>query len=251
MSNQQLPLFGALELPDTSAENRLVARTLAAKVPAVASPVAIDLPIFPADEFDFAAPPTVAESAALTAPSPLDNPESPPAAASAALQMLTMTANDSEFPEAIKEARLWRDNGWTARVIKNENDDGWAVEMIKHGEAEPALVGPWTMGRDKRNPKPLDVNAFNTWVKTAAEVLRRHEQQLHAILHKEVAIATAAGRITVMLDIVPDDDDPHALLAAVDAGGEELAKVRVKAGFKLTPASAAAWLEDDYRRPAG
>jgi hypothetical protein len=162
-----------------------------------------------------------------------------------------MTANDSEFPEAIKEARLWRDNGWTARVIKNENDDGWAVEMIKHGEAEPALVGPWTMGRDKRNPKPLDVNAFNTWVKTAAEVLRRHEQQLHAILHKEVALATAAGRIRITLDIVPDDDDPHALLAAVDASGEELGKVRVKAGFKLTPASAAAWLEDDYRRPAG
>jgi hypothetical protein len=165
--------------------------------------------------------------------------------------MPTMTANDSEFPEAIKEARLWRDNGWTARVIKNENDDGWAVEMIKHGEAEPALVGPWTMGRDKRNPKPLDVNAFNTWVKTAAEVLRRHEQQLHAILHKEVTLASAAGRITVTLDIVPDDDDPHALLAAVDAGGEELAKVRVKAGFMLTPAAAAAWLDDDYRRPAG
>jgi hypothetical protein len=53
------------------------------------------------------------------------------------------------------------------------------------GEAEPALVGPWTMGRDKKNPKPLDTNAFNTLVKTASEVLRRHEQQLHAQLHKQ------------------------------------------------------------------
>ena len=42
-------------------------------------------------------------------------------------------------------------------MIKNEDDEGWAVAMIKDGEPEPALVGPWTMGRDKRNPKPLDV----------------------------------------------------------------------------------------------
>lgn len=53
---------------------------------------------------------------------------------------------------AIREDRLWHDNGWMARVIKNEDDDGWAVAMFKDGEAEPALVGPWTMGRDKKNP---------------------------------------------------------------------------------------------------
>jgi hypothetical protein len=27
----------------------------------------------------------------------------------------------------IMEPTLWRRNGWTARVIKNEDDDGWAV----------------------------------------------------------------------------------------------------------------------------
>ena len=32
--------------------------------------------------------------------------------------------------------------------------------MIKDGEAESALVGPWTMGRDKKNPKPLDFDTF-------------------------------------------------------------------------------------------
>ena len=32
-----------------------------------------------------------------------------------------------------QEARLWRGDGWTARVIKNEDDDGWAVEMITDG----------------------------------------------------------------------------------------------------------------------
>ena len=75
--------------------------------------------------------------------------------------------------EPIHEPRLWRDNGWTARVIKNEDDEGWAVAMVKDGEPEPALVGPWTMGRDKKNPKPLDTAAFNTLVKTASEVIRR------------------------------------------------------------------------------
>ena len=76
-------------------------------------------------------------------------------------------------PDHPQEARLWRDEGWTARVVKNEDDDGWAVEMTKDGEPEPALVGPWTMGRDKKNPKPLDATAFSTLVKTAHEVRRR------------------------------------------------------------------------------
>jgi hypothetical protein len=161
----------------------------------------------------------------------------------------TDNTDDSEAPSAIHEPRLWRDNGWTARVIKNEDDDGWAVEMLKHGESEPALVGPWTMGRDKKNPKPLDTAAFNTLVKTAAEVLRRHEQQRDALLHKSLAVMAQAGRITVTLDIVPDDDDPHAFLAAQDADGEALARVRVAAGFKLSAASAAAWIENDFRKP--
>jgi hypothetical protein len=161
----------------------------------------------------------------------------------------TSDTEDNEASSVIQEPRLWRDNGWTARVIKNEDDDGWAVEMLKQGEAEPALVGPWTMGRDKKNPKPLDTAAFNTLVKTAAEVLRRHEQQREALLHKSVIVMAKAGRITVTLDIVPDDDDPHAFLAAQDADGEPLARIRVAAGFKLGAASAAAWIENDFRKP--
>jgi hypothetical protein len=159
------------------------------------------------------------------------------------------TPSDSDNADAIKAPRLWRDNGWTARVVKNNDDEGWAVEMFRDGQAEPALVGPWTMGRDKKNPKPLDSAAFNTLVKTAAEVVRRHEQHLHAVLHKAVQVTAATGRIDVTLDIVPDDDDPHALLAARDADGAQLARVRVAAGFRLDGASAAAWIADDYRRP--
>ena len=156
-----------------------------------------------------------------------------------------------EVPETQHDARLWRDDGWTARVIKNEDDDGWAVEMIKDGEAEPALVGPWTMGRDKKNPKPLDTGAFNTLVKTASEVLRRHEQQLHALLHKRVTVDSPSGdgELAVTLDIVPSEDDPYALLTAFDAFGEQLAQVKVAPNFKLGKANAAAWVEDGFRRP--
>jgi hypothetical protein len=160
-----------------------------------------------------------------------------------------MTSDPHDTQEPLHQPGLWRDNGWTARVVKNNDDDGWAVEMVKAGEAEPALVGPWTMGRDKKNPKPLDTAAFSTLVKTASEVLRRHEQQLHAQLHKSLFVMTADGRVEVTLDIVPDDDDAHAILTAVDAEGAELAQVRVAANFRLSPASAAAWIDSGYVKP--
>ncbi|OWQ84372.1 hypothetical protein CDN99_24055 [Roseateles aquatilis] len=161
-----------------------------------------------------------------------------------------MSTNFSEEePTIIQEPRLWRDERWTARVIKNEDDDGWAVAMTLAGETEPALVGPWTMGRDKKNPKPLDAPAFHTLVKTASEVLRRHEQQLHAQLHKSLKLDTPAGRLQVLLDIVPDDDNPYALLTARDEAGEQIAQVRVAAGFRLNEASAAAWVENEFQRP--
>lgn len=152
--------------------------------------------------------------------------------------------------EPVHTPRLWIDGNWTARVVKNEDDEGWAVEMTRGVEREPALVGPWTMGRDKKNPKPLDANAFNTLVKTASEFIRRQEQQRHAILHKEVALGSGTERIVIALDIVPDDDDPHAILSAHDFAGEPIAQRRVPVSFKLGPANAAAWVEGGYSTPA-
>ncbi|MDQ9172227.1 hypothetical protein Q8A64_17585 [Oxalobacteraceae bacterium R-40] len=149
----------------------------------------------------------------------------------------------------IQEARVWSGSGWTARVIKNEDDEGWAVAMLRDGEQEPALVGPWTMGRDKKNPKPLDANAFNTLVKAASEVIRRHEQQRHAMLHKSVYVTANATTTKVMLDITPDEDNPSALLSAFDELGNQLAQVRVEPSFKLNAVSAAAWIESDFRAP--
>lgn len=155
--------------------------------------------------------------------------------------------HDDDAP--VQDARVWQGNGWTARVIKNEDDDGWAVAMIMDGEPEPALVGPWTMGRDKKNPKPLDAAAFHTLVKTASEVIRRHEQQRHAMLHKEVWVTTEQGELKVTLDIVPDEEHPYAVLAATDEMGEQVASVKVEATFKLSTASAWAWIEAGFRAP--
>ena len=155
----------------------------------------------------------------------------------------------SDEAPIINEPRLWVDRGWTARVIKNNDDDGWAVEMIRDGQAEPALVGPWTMGRDKKNPKPLDATAFNTLVKTASEVVLRHEQQLRASLHKTITVIVNDQPVRVALDVVPDEDEPHALLSAHDPDGAPLAQVRVRADFKLNAVSAEAWIAGGYGKP--
>ena len=166
--------------------------------------------------------------------------------------MNKMPIDMPEEPEdpTIQQDRLWRDERLTACVIKNEDDEGWAVSMTLAGEAEPALVGPWTMGRDKKNPKPLSAPAFHTLVKTASEVLRRHEQQLHAQLHKRLKVDAADGsRIQVQLDITPDDDNPFATLSALDQSGLQLAEVRVSAAFKLNESSALAWVAAGFERP--
>ncbi len=160
-----------------------------------------------------------------------------------------MTQHAQDTP-LLQEPRLWQDEIWTASVIKNEDDDGWAVAMFKVGESEPALVGPWTMGRDKKNPKPLDGTAFITLVKTASEFVRRSEQQLHAQLNQSVTVNGQDGRVTVLLRIVPDDDHPDAVLTAQNEGGAVLADIQVGAGFKLNRQTAQAWVDADFAKPS-
>lgn len=151
-------------------------------------------------------------------------------------------AMESRGASADQQATRWRGDGWTARIIKNEDDEGWAVEMTRDGESEPALVGPWTMGRDKKSPKPLDASAFATLVKGATEVRMRHEQQRRAQLHRSTWATSKAGdRVRVDLDIIPDEDDPHAILTVFDPEEGET-RTRVEANFKLSPDSATKWL---------
>jgi hypothetical protein len=150
--------------------------------------------------------------------------------------------------DQVKEPRLWQGDGWTALVIKNEDDDGWAVAMTKDGASEPALVGPWTMGRNKKDPKPLDGFAFSTLVKTAHEFVRRQEQQQHAALHQSVQVTAKGARFTVNLDIEPDEDNPSATLSAHNTLGDEVARIKIPPSFKLNRASAVAWVEAGFER---
>lgn len=159
-----------------------------------------------------------------------------------------MSAETEQEDASIFEDRLWHHKGWEARVIKNEDDDGWAVAMTQDGQAEPALVGPWTMGRDKKSPKPLDMPAFNTLVKTASEVIRRSEQHQAAMLHKAIEIEFRGSRLTVALDIEPDEENPSATLTATAADGSQLARVSTRPDHSLTRASAQRWAEAGFPR---
>ena len=151
-----------------------------------------------------------------------------------------------------QEPRRWCGDGWTAQVLKNEDDDGWAVAMIKDGEPEPALVGPWTMGRDKKNPKPLDSNAFRTLIKTASEFVLRHEQQLQASLHQSIAViaklpnAHHDSHVIVKLDIELCEEVPSAILTAIGETDQLLAQMRVSPNYKLTRTGAEAWVAGGF-----
>jgi hypothetical protein len=154
--------------------------------------------------------------------------------------------DQTETDETQLDPTLWKKNGWIARVEKNENDDGWAVSMTRIGDSEPALVGPWTMGRDKKNPKPLNPADFATLVKTASEVLERAAAQARARLRQRLTITAPDGaRWRVVLDIEPDEDEPTATLTAVDdQTGETLWQRAVPPGFTLSARAVAQLLSD-------
>jgi hypothetical protein len=144
-----------------------------------------------------------------------------------------------EVAEQTSDPRLWKKGGWTARVIKNENDEGWAVEMTRDGDAEPVLVSPWTMGRDKVNPKPMGHADFASLVKGANDVLIRHQAALRAKLHRSITCSGTSGqRLQADLDIQLDEDDPHAILKVIDTATDEVVRSgRASPTFKLNEAN--------------
>lgn len=154
-------------------------------------------------------------------------------------------SNDAD----VMEPTLWKKNGWTARVIKNEDDDGWAVEIRKDGIAEPVLISPWVMGRDKKNPKPFDGPAFATFVKTASEVLDRSARQRDAAMKKRVDVAWEGRWYAVFLEQVADEYEPHAILSATDEQKQTVASFRVPANFKFTREKANAWAQGGFEEP--
>ncbi len=175
--------------------------------------------------------------------------EQPEAEASAPLEeeASEQEGEQTSEPEAsTNDDWTWAAEGWTARVQKNEGDEGWAVTMTRDGDAEPILTTHWTMGRDKKNPKPLNFFDFKTLLKGARDVLTRHEAHARSLRHRSVAVVDEAGtRIRVDLDIATDEDDPHAMLTAWD-GHDKVGERRVAPNYKLTAAGATRWVTSEY-----
>lgn len=162
-----------------------------------------------------------------------------------------MTNHEAEIhSHSSTDLRTWASSGWSARVLKNEDDDGWAVSMTRDGDPEPVLTSPWTMSRDKKNPKPLNDSDFKTLLKAARDVVTRHEAHARAQLHRSVSVFDATGApIRVDLDVIADDDDPHAVLSAWDGSGERIAGLRVDPTFKLSATSANRWVARGFGDP--
>ncbi|OJH38885.1 hypothetical protein [Cystobacter ferrugineus] len=160
-----------------------------------------------------------------------------------------MSAERTPAEPEVMEPTFWRKNGWAARVIKNEEDDGWAVEIRKQGISEPVLISPWVMGRDKKNPKPFDAAAFATFVKTASEVLDRSARQRDQALTRKLSIAWEGRWYEVRLEIVADEYEPHALLSAIDDAGATVAKHHVPVSFKFTRDIANEWVRGGFGEP--
>jgi len=162
-----------------------------------------------------------------------------------------MTKNREEQPDSDSaregDERTWVAGGFTARVIKNEDDEGWAVTMTRDGDSEPVLTSPWTMGRDKKNPKPLNYADFKTLLKGALDVVTRHEAHAHAQRHRNVRVVDAEGTsVRIDLDVSADEEDPHAMLTAWGPVGEKLAERRVAPDYKLSSTSAGQWVASGF-----
>jgi len=144
----------------------------------------------------------------------------------------------------------WSGRGWNAQVIQNEDGGGWACEMRRDGDRDPVYVGPWTMGRNKVDPKPLSQNAFNSWVKSASEFMMRSNMQKRRKDRQTFDITTDDGeKITVIYDIQRGEYESVGVLTAENVFSEEIARVEVDLRFSFTIEAAEDWIQSDYAPP--
>ncbi len=136
----------------------------------------------------------------------------------------------------------WSGKGWHAEVVVAEDGEGWAVELRRDGDEDPVLVSPWTMGRNKKDPKPLNEPDFAALVKAARDFLSRAEAQARAATRKMLQITDAEGApIKVIFEMVGDEDEPRGLLRALDSAGQTLAQEEVEPSFPFQRPRLEAW----------
>jgi len=144
----------------------------------------------------------------------------------------------------------WSEPGWTARIIDHPDAEGWALAMTRDGDDEPVMVVPWIMGRNKKDPKPLNAHDFRTQLKAAKDFLLRRENQRRAVHRKSFSIyADDDSVVHVVFDIVPDDFEPEGVLTATDGQGEELARYTVPPSYQLTRSKAQQWVTSGMPAP--
>ena len=144
--------------------------------------------------------------------------------------------------------RTWTGLGWTACIVENEDGGGWALAMTHDDHDEPALVVPWVMGRNKKDPKPLNEADFRTQVKAAQDFLTRTERQIREA-HRRSAPAQGedGGAVVVVFDLIPDEFEPQGELVATNAIGVEVGRAGCPPSYRLTRAAAQAWVDGGFR----
>ena len=141
----------------------------------------------------------------------------------------------------------WSGRGWTAEVVPNVDGGGWALSMTQDGHDLPTLVVPWVMGRNKKDPKPLNEADFRTQLKAAKDFLTRHQaQQRNANRVRKDVVGANGEWVRVIFEIIPDEFDPEAELIAQNRAKDVLARVSCPMGFKLTREAALAWVNSGF-----
>ena len=84
--------------------------------------------------------------------------------------------NNFEPIEPTQEPRLWSDERWTACVIKNEDDDGWAVAMTLHGHDDAAAHSGGQHGNGQHS---VDAGAGDELTKALGQRLQSDEKCQH------------------------------------------------------------------------
>jgi len=147
-------------------------------------------------------------------------------------------------PEPIRE---WRDKGWVAQVVENEDGGGWGLAMSREGDDEPVMIVPWVMGRNKKDPKPLNAADFHTQLKAVRDFVTRSEHQRRTAFRKSFDVPDAEGEtVRVVFDVEPDEYEATGELVASDLLGTELARISCSAGLRLTRAKARAWVAGGF-----
>ena len=141
----------------------------------------------------------------------------------------------------------WSGHGWTADVVDNEDGGGWALAMTHDSHDEPMMVVPWVMGRNKKDPKPLNKADFRIALKAAQDFKSRHEQQ-HRMAHRVSfdVVSEEAGWVRVVFNVIPDEYEPEGELVGLSRAGEELARVSCPVSFKLTSEVALEWVDQGF-----